>query len=73
MRIFSHQVDLFCQDRIIARLQQPYSLDCIPVEAEYQVRVVNIGDFHSFNYYPNMHMKGKLKYLIGLEYDYFIF
>lgn len=25
------------QDRIIARLQQPYSLDCIPVEAEYQV------------------------------------
>ncbi|KAL1078841.1 hypothetical protein V6Z11_D10G183900 [Gossypium hirsutum] len=23
-------------DRIIARLQQPYSLDCIPVEAEYQ-------------------------------------
>ncbi|MCD7456565.1 AUGMIN subunit 2 [Datura stramonium] len=24
------------QDRIIARLQQPYSLDCIPVEAEYQ-------------------------------------
>jgi hypothetical protein len=28
---------LFCQDRIIARLQQPYSLDCIPVEAEYQV------------------------------------
>jgi len=31
---------VFCkywQDRIIARLQQPYSLDCIPVEAEYQV------------------------------------
>lgn len=28
---------LFSQDRIIARLQQPYSLDCIPVEAEYQV------------------------------------
>jgi hypothetical protein len=28
---------LLCQDRIIARLQQPYSLDCIPVEAEYQV------------------------------------
>ena len=25
------------QDRIIARLQQPYSLDCIPVEAEFQV------------------------------------
>ncbi|KAK2449603.1 AUGMIN subunit [Trifolium repens] len=25
------------KDRIIARLQQPYSLDCIPVEAEYQV------------------------------------
>ncbi|KAL5571216.1 hypothetical protein UlMin_020813 [Ulmus minor] len=24
------------KDRIIARLQQPYSLDCIPVEAEYQ-------------------------------------
>ena len=27
----------FWQDRIIARLQQPYSLDCIPVEAEFQV------------------------------------
>lgn len=27
------------QDRIIARLQQPYSLDCIPVEAEYQVGI----------------------------------
>ena len=26
------------QDRIIARLQQPYSLDCIPVETEYQVQ-----------------------------------
>lgn len=26
------------QDRIVARLQQPYSLDCIPVEAEYQVK-----------------------------------
>ncbi|CAK7349032.1 unnamed protein product [Dovyalis caffra] len=24
------------KDRIISRLQQPYSLDCIPVEAEYQ-------------------------------------
>ncbi|KAH9620394.1 hypothetical protein KSS87_008916 [Heliosperma pusillum] len=24
------------KDRIIARLQQPYSLDCIPVEAEFQ-------------------------------------
>lgn len=24
------------KDRIVARLQQPYSLDCIPVEAEYQ-------------------------------------
>ncbi|GLU04031.1 hypothetical protein SLE2022_211980 [Rubroshorea leprosula] len=24
------------QDHIIAQLQQPYSLDCIPVEAEYQ-------------------------------------
>ncbi|CAF1822105.1 BnaC04g11720D [Brassica napus] len=24
------------KDRIIARLQQPYSLDCIPIEAEYQ-------------------------------------
>ncbi|XP_074565817.1 AUGMIN subunit 2-like isoform X2 [Curcuma longa] len=24
------------KDRIIARLQQPYALDCIPVEAEYQ-------------------------------------
>ncbi|CAM8949775.1 unnamed protein product [Rhodiola kirilowii] len=24
------------KDRIIARLQQPYSIDCIPVEAEYQ-------------------------------------
>ncbi|XP_073298417.1 AUGMIN subunit 2-like [Primulina huaijiensis] len=24
------------KDRIIARLQQPFSLDCIPVEAEYQ-------------------------------------
>ncbi|XP_062009385.1 AUGMIN subunit 2-like isoform X2 [Rosa rugosa] len=24
------------KDRIIARLQQPYSLNCIPVEAEYQ-------------------------------------
>ncbi|XP_022866821.1 AUGMIN subunit 2-like [Olea europaea var. sylvestris] len=24
------------KDRIIARLQQPYSLDCIPVEAKYQ-------------------------------------
>jgi HAUS augmin-like complex subunit 2 len=24
------------KDRIIARLQQPYSLDCIPVETEYQ-------------------------------------
>ncbi|CAA7041238.1 unnamed protein product [Microthlaspi erraticum] len=24
------------KDRVIARLQQPYSLDCIPVEAEYQ-------------------------------------
>ncbi|KAH9322670.1 hypothetical protein KI387_017309, partial [Taxus chinensis] len=23
-------------DRIIARLQQPYSLDCLPVEAEFQ-------------------------------------
>lgn len=30
-------VPFSCQDRIIARLQQPYSLDCIPVEAEYQV------------------------------------
>jgi hypothetical protein len=33
-------MSVFCeywQDRIIARLQQPYSLDCIPVEAEYQV------------------------------------
>jgi len=29
------------QDRIIARLQQPYSLDCIPVEAEYQVGPIN--------------------------------
>jgi hypothetical protein len=27
------------QDRIIARLQQPYSLDCIPVETEYQVHM----------------------------------
>ncbi|GKV15576.1 hypothetical protein SLEP1_g26357 [Rubroshorea leprosula] len=25
------------KDHIIAQLQQPYSLDCIPVEAEYQV------------------------------------
>nr|GMD90857.1 AUGMIN subunit 2 [Ipomoea batatas] len=24
------------KDRIVARLQQPYSMDCIPVEAEYQ-------------------------------------
>lgn len=31
---------LFAQDRIIARLQQPYSLDCIPVEAEYQVKIL---------------------------------
>ncbi|KAF2284887.1 hypothetical protein GH714_031942 [Hevea brasiliensis] len=28
--------DNLIKDRIIARLQQPYSLDCIPVEAEYQ-------------------------------------
>ncbi|PNX91815.1 hypothetical protein L195_g014940 [Trifolium pratense] len=27
------------EDRIIARLQQPYSLDCIPVEAEYQIKL----------------------------------
>ncbi|KAL5995572.1 AUGMIN subunit 2 [Asimina triloba] len=26
------------KDRVIARLQQPYSLDCIPVEAEYQLQ-----------------------------------
>ena len=38
---------LFYQDRIIARLQQPYSLDCIPVEAEYQVRflIISASDF----------------------------
>lgn len=41
------------QDRIIARLQQPYSLDCIPVEAEYQVCCSNIvhllkDDFHFY-------------------------
>ncbi|URE06974.1 hypothetical protein MUK42_21274 [Musa troglodytarum] len=28
------------KDRINARLQQPYSLDCIPVEAEYQVKIL---------------------------------
>jgi hypothetical protein len=37
--------NLFYQDRIIARLQQPYSLDCIPVEAEYQVRFLIIFNF----------------------------
>jgi len=31
------------QDRIIARMQQPYSLDCIPVEAEYQVGEYNLS------------------------------
>ncbi|KAK9187150.1 hypothetical protein WN944_018541 [Citrus x changshan-huyou] len=36
----------FANDRIIARLQQPYSLEHIPLEAEYQV-----GDpvKHAFN------------------------
>lgn len=31
------------QDRIIARLQRPYSLDCIPVEVEYQVGDHNLS------------------------------
>ncbi|KAH0925531.1 hypothetical protein HID58_017787 [Brassica napus] len=36
-KIADFQVELQGRkDRIIARLQQPYSLDCIPVEAEYQ-------------------------------------
>lgn len=35
--LFTKRYILDLQDRIIARLQQPYSLDCIPVEAEYQV------------------------------------
>ncbi|KAF6140782.1 hypothetical protein GIB67_042195 [Kingdonia uniflora] len=30
------------KDRIIARLQQPYSLDCIPVEAEYQKQFLEL-------------------------------
>lgn len=37
------------QDRIIARLQQPYSLDCIPVETEYQVSCV--GDMSDLALY----------------------
>lgn len=35
--LLMHNVLACWQDRIVARLQQPYSLDCIPVEAEYQV------------------------------------
>lgn len=40
------------QDRIIARLQQPYSLDCIPVEAEYQVLTYKICISHGFTCSP---------------------
>jgi hypothetical protein len=44
------------KDRIIARLQQPYSLDCIPVEAEYQVRflIISTCDFHNKHAGPYM-------------------
>ncbi|WMV40707.1 hypothetical protein MTR67_034092 [Solanum verrucosum] len=37
------------KDRIIARLQQPYSLDCIPVEAEYQLVSSKHPAFLSFH------------------------
>ncbi|KAK3166188.1 hypothetical protein QOZ80_1AG0042560 [Eleusine coracana subsp. coracana] len=33
------------KDCIIARLQQPYSLDCIPVEAEYQLLLKAASDY----------------------------
>ncbi|KAG6748697.1 hypothetical protein POTOM_048629 [Populus tomentosa] len=41
-------------DRIIARLQQPYSLDCIPVEAEYQVTSMHLSD-GCIAYQPEKH------------------
>ncbi|KAL3631583.1 AUGMIN subunit 2 [Castilleja foliolosa] len=34
------------KDRIIARLQQPYSLDCIPVESEYQSKEIHLSWSH---------------------------
>lgn len=43
------------QDRIIARLQQPYSLDCIPVEAEYQVSCHNYRYPISYNFLSSRH------------------
>ncbi|KAJ6343356.1 hypothetical protein OIU76_005158 [Salix suchowensis] len=42
------------KDRIISRLQQPYSLDCIPVEAEYQVTPVHLND-GCIAYHPEKH------------------
>uniref|UniRef100_A0A0A9CY45 Uncharacterized protein n=1 Tax=Arundo donax TaxID=35708 RepID=A0A0A9CY45_ARUDO len=48
------------KDRIIARLQQPYSLDCIPVEAEYQVMFVDLIKlwflYQTCHSFMNMHM-----------------
>lgn len=43
---------LFLQDRIIARLQQPYSLDCIPVEAEYQVSTYKFFKSNGVSFSP---------------------
>ncbi|CAL9160491.1 unnamed protein product, partial [Musa hybrid cultivar] len=50
------------KDWIIARLQQPYSLDCIPVEAEYQVKILVYRNIYNQKQFSELLLKAASDY-----------